>query len=718
MFGKQVASSAIMLNNMLTGATILPGSTIPMNGYSLSSLTNSGRSDRVIWGFIVGGWAGISYDLKSAVRPTAFFVDGILDGPSNSAQRFRQQLDESDIVSEVLIIGADNSAFTSNIVVGAADIYSNGLCIAYLGVDQNPGQYIVTEVELGPLIVNADNTVHVVRVAGTTASTKVMKLNTAGLLDTAYGTAGTYTTGTIGSGSINTNASVNTTAGPVFVGESTAGSSGDMLIYRLLPNTSGTPYVLDTAFNTTGYNTFTQDAATQRHIAYGVCTTETTKHIVGGYATASGGTESFAFTKIHANGTIDTSFGTSGHKLVNGFPSQYGAPKNRCYAVDGVYYIRGAGRVYIGAGQYVAGICQMSSTGTLDAGFGTGGLYEVNLGHTKKNDVALALASRSSTGGAPFYSFFVGGYGNDPASSGSRRGWLAKYNSTVFSGGPTAFNMNAGPIIFNDAFTKQPNIVIKAVYDIVVPSDLHPRVLAVGTECGSPAIFVIKIDGGYGTLTQSFGRLAGIGSHQATLGTIRSAKLFVDASNNMYVSYTSSVSASTYYDSSMIVKFNSNGMEETSWGSGYLSSPKRYWRMEIPNLSISDDQPMSVGNLYLGDYVDIRPDFQTSIAIVDRTKSVSSWNGYQYPDRTTPNSEVSVSSTNISLNEKSAIEDYCRRNGPESFGMLDLLSSEADPGERLDHLFFGNLDSKGGFSSSRKASNLYDVRIKFIEDPK
>jgi len=92
-------------------------------------------------------------------------------------------------------------------------------------------------------------------------------------------------------------------------------------------------------------------------------------------------------TRYFANATLDTSFGTNGLLYIN-FPSDGGFTSLSCYCSDGSggYYVGG----YSNHAANQAGIAHVSSSGTIDTGFGTNG-YVQPVGLAKV--VAVAVQS-------------------------------------------------------------------------------------------------------------------------------------------------------------------------------------------------------------------------------------------------------------------------------------------------------------------------------------
>lgn len=229
-------------------------------------------------------------------------------------------------------------------------------------------------------------------------------------------------------------------------------------------------------------------------------------------------------------------------------------------------------------------------------------------------------------------------------------------------------------------------------------------------------LFLLKLNATTGVIESGFGRLGSLGVHYAHGAPIQ-AKMYVDSSGNIFAAYNTSLGSSTSYTHSSVVKWTSDGLVDSTWGQGVLADPHRYWRVEVYDQGIVDTQPTTIGKLYLGDHVEIRCDLSTSVSSMDKSKTAESWYGNEYIDRMKPRDDVQVNLATSTESEINDIEDYCRENGAHSAGVLDLSGSSTDLRERSSNIFWGNLDERSGFSSSRKYPTLYEGRIKFIEDP-
>ncbi|HXA30818.1 MAG TPA: hypothetical protein VNV87_01065, partial [Acidimicrobiales bacterium] len=189
-----------------------------------------------------------------------------------------------------------------------------------------------------------------------------------GALDPSFGTGGLVTT-TVTAGATDVVNGVATQSDGKIVAAGYDQPSGGVQRFALARyNTDGT---LDSSFGTGGKVTTTIAAANGNgDAALAVAIQGNGKIVVGGYtSTISGGsaTEDMALVRYNADGTLDTSFGTSGITTVvagsNAFTNQINA-----LAIDSF------GRIVV-AGQYDNGwvVGRFSTSGTLDTSFNSSG---------------------------------------------------------------------------------------------------------------------------------------------------------------------------------------------------------------------------------------------------------------------------------------------------------------------------------------------------------
>jgi uncharacterized delta-60 repeat protein len=139
-------------------------------------------------------------------------------------------------------------------------------------------------------------------------------------------------------------------------------------------------------------------------VAYAVVVQPDGKIVTAGRArTQPNGLSSFAITRHHADGTLDTGFGSGGQVTA------FSGHNVFCFDVrlDASGRIVAAGRVYV-SGQWDVGVLRLTSSGALDGTFGTGGLVHFAFAANATADYATALAVQ------PDGKTVVAGFANRP----------------------------------------------------------------------------------------------------------------------------------------------------------------------------------------------------------------------------------------------------------------------------------------------------------------
>src|SRR5499427_2247954 len=207
------------------------------------------------------------------------------------------------------------------------------------------------------------------------------RYNSNGTIDTSFGTSGTVTTAFDFPGNFDRVFTIVQQPDGKFVAVgSTVNLFANFALARF--NANGT---LDTSFGTGGIVT----------TAFGVSAEATSavvqpdgKIVAAGFANLGGG-DDFALVRYNSNGTIDTSFGTSG-KVTTAFLSQgFSLAQANSVTVQPDGKIVAAGNAAVGGGFDFA-LARYNSNGTLDASFGTGGQLTTDFGGA--NDQADSVA--------------------------------------------------------------------------------------------------------------------------------------------------------------------------------------------------------------------------------------------------------------------------------------------------------------------------------------
>lgn len=206
---------------------------------------------------------------------------------------------------------------------------------------------------------NTSGTIYGAGVVNTMKKTKigVIRYTSLGVLDTAFGGTG-YATTLIGSRSEATSMALQSD-GKVLVGGFAIQDQTSFALVRY--TTSG---ALDTTFNSTGIVTTSIGVGCSMS---SVKPLSSGKILVGG--TAVVGTAQFALARYNSNGSLDTTFGSSGIVLTQ--IGEMAALSSILIQSDGK--IVAIGTVCDG-GSYYSVIVRYNSEGSLDANFGTGGI--------------------------------------------------------------------------------------------------------------------------------------------------------------------------------------------------------------------------------------------------------------------------------------------------------------------------------------------------------
>ncbi len=188
------------------------------------------------------------------------------------------------------------------------------------------------------------------------------RYNSDGTLDTTFGTGGKVVTDFAGGYDEAHSVAVQRDGKIVVVGSATIIGTG--LDFALARyNSDGT---LDTSFGTSGKVT-TDYFAGSLDVAFSVAVQRDGKIVAAGVTAPA---LDFALARYNSDGTLDTSFGTGG-KVTTDFAS--GSDEARSVAVQQNGKIVAAGTAFIGVTSFDFALARYNSDGTLDTCFGTGG---------------------------------------------------------------------------------------------------------------------------------------------------------------------------------------------------------------------------------------------------------------------------------------------------------------------------------------------------------
>ena len=214
----------------------------------------------------------------------------------------------------------------------------------------------------------------------------LVRYNSNGTLDASFGTGGKVTTAFLSQGFSEAQANsvaVQPDGRIVAAGNAMVGGAFDFALARY--NSNGT---LDASFGTGGR--VTTDFAGANDQAESVAVQPDGRIIAAGAAGLfiNRGFD-FALARYNSNGTLDTSFGTSG-KVTTDFAGANDVPSEpSAIALQGDGKIVVVGQTFVGGFSDFALVC-FNSNGTLDASFGTGGKVTTNF--ASADDVPFSVA--------------------------------------------------------------------------------------------------------------------------------------------------------------------------------------------------------------------------------------------------------------------------------------------------------------------------------------
>jgi uncharacterized delta-60 repeat protein len=294
----------------------------------------------------------------------------------------------------------------------------------------------------------------------------LIRLTSAGALDSTFGTGGVATL-SLGSGNGGNASAIVIDANNKILVAGTAAISGTQYLYVARFNTDGT---IDTTFNTTGYNAIT---GSSNYVGTSIAIDQNAKIIAGGSAAGISGTDFLLARFNSTDGSLDTSFGTSGTVItpissttndqiqsiaidssnrivVAGFTldtnnnssfvvarysnagaldTTFGAGSTgiviQSIGVSAIAYsvlIDQSGNIVVGGNSDTNfALARFASNGSLDTTFGIGGIYTTLVGQF--NSGSLAAAIQSSDGRV-----VQAGFSTTDESTGDTAFALVRYN--------------------------------------------------------------------------------------------------------------------------------------------------------------------------------------------------------------------------------------------------------------------------------------------------
>ncbi|MDR4481116.1 MAG: delta-60 repeat domain-containing protein [Nitrospira sp.] len=268
------------------------------------------------------------------------------------------------------------------------------------------------------------------------------RFNSNGSLDTSFGTSGFVATdfaaGTDGAYSIALQADGRIVLG----GFAFSGTSFDFALARY--NSNGT---LDTTFNGTG-KVLTDLGATSSDTGYQVTLQPDGRILLAGWSDA-GGTTDFALVRYNTDGSLDTTFNSTG-KVTTAIGSSSDLAQSVTVQADGKILVAGQSST---AGNNFA-VVRYNANGSLDTSFGAGtGKVDTNFGGSSddrgasvlvQTDGKIVVAGTSTIGGD--YDFAVVRYNSDGTLD-------SRFNTRDSLGGTIAYTEKATAVVLDNDVT-------------------------------------------------------------------------------------------------------------------------------------------------------------------------------------------------------------------------------------------------------------------------
>jgi uncharacterized delta-60 repeat protein len=364
----------------------------------------------------------------------------------------------------------------------------------------------------------------------------VVRYNANGTIDTSFGSAGKVLTD-LGSNSWDiASAMALQSDGKILVaGYSDGSGSNDFALVRY--NTNGT---LDASFGSSG-KVLTDLGVNSADYIKAVFVQSDGKILVAGPSNASG-SDDFAVVRYNTDGTLDTSFNSTGKVLTDlGLGSNDQANS---------IIVQGDGKILVAGTSNASGtddfaIVRYNSDGTLDTSFGSGGKGRTDIG-ASSSDQAYALVMQSDG------KISVAGQSN---ASGSDDFALVRYNAdgtldaSFNSTGKVLTDFGAGSYEYASAIVKQ----------------VDGKIIVAGSSNASGsddfAVTRYNVDG---TLDSTFGSAGKVLTDIGSSSTDWTSAIAVQSDGKILVAGTSDASGS---DDIVVVRYNVDGTLDTSFGS-------------------------------------------------------------------------------------------------------------------------------------------------------
>lgn len=670
-------SGAILWNNFLKDATIISS---PSNLSSLTPISNiltQNRSSIVLLTNNNGG--SIVFDLGSARRPTALAIvdnSGVTSGQT-SAQQW-------------ILYGADDAAITTNVVSWVFSIYNQGITRYYLGADKLMGCAIFSNSnDMGIAVATTSDNKIIVN-SKISGAYREVRFLADGDLDTSFGSGNGYLNTDIFGSSETCNFMFKDSNGK----RMTVGNFSGAVLTGMLARFTDAG-ILDTAFSSDGQLGI-QISSDNYTYPQGIDEQSTGHYITFGHHGNSTSTPYAFFHRCTSTGTSETT-------LTDITPSGPFFFSVGC-VVD--TSDRPIGLGYTGSSIINTKICVMRANSTisaLDTTFNGTGIYEYqfNLSATSSLTVPVGLGVQSSNRIIVAASVYA-----DNVTLGTTYsvwGIIRIRSSTGTLDGSFA---NNGKFIYDWGGNAQPGCV-------KILSDDSIIIGGQGIKDGMNCIAFLKLNS-EGIIDNSFGT-NGISTIFAGALTGQVKDIQVLSNGKFLVTgYFQNYTGSNNY--MFLMRLNSNGTIDTTFSPTATNDGKRYWKLTV---GTTNETPASakIGYLFLGEYVDIRPNLGTSIDYKDESPVFESRSGALYGDLKPIMRDISFNIESTTKSELESLRTAINAVGNHSPIILDLFANSSDNTEIAAGTVYGYFDNSGYFNIDLSAAQTDNIKIKITESP-
>lgn len=670
-------SGAILWNNFLKDASIVSS---PSNLSSLTPISNilvQNRSSIILLTNNSGG--SIVFDLGTARRPTVIAIvdsSGVITNPT-SAQQW-------------ILYGADDVAITTNVVSWVFPIYNQGLTRYYLGGDKLAGCAtfsVSNDIGIG-LATTSDNKIIVnSKISG---AIREVRFLSDGDLDTSFGSGNGYVdTDLAGYTSETANAMLKDASGArIVVGTMISGNTYAQMSRYTDAGAVDTGYSVDGKdFHQASGDTYTygvgiDQQSTAHYVVFGSHGNSSVTNYAYFYRCTSGGASPATLADLSGSGTYFTAI--------------------KC-VVDNSDRPIGLGYTFTTFTDIKICVMRTDSTiSALDTTFNGTGKFEYSfnlstLASTIPTGMDIQSSNRIIVASTPFY--------DNPTTGTTYTIWgiIRIRSSTGTLDGSFATN---GKFTYDWGGNAQPGVVKVLSDDSIV-------IGGQGIKNGMACIAFMKLTSD-GVIDTSFGT-EGISTIFAGALTGQVKDIQVLSNGKFLVTgYFQNYTGSDNY--MFLMRLNSNGTIDTTFSPTATNDGKRYWKLMI---GTTNETPASakIGYLFLGDYVDIRPNTGTDIEYKDESPTFESRSGAMYSDLKPITRDVDFNIEAATKDELEALRNAMNTVGNHSPIILDLFANSSDTVEAAAGTVYGYFDNTNYFNIDLNTAQTDNIKIKIVESP-